>query len=128
MKRNQTEIYLLDELVIKLCDPAGNVIDTAVARDVGVTVEFDYQPRQRGSDDEAHVSINAIRSAGAALDGDDLAINLWANRDIQGFLMQPDIDAIKEELINRLEGREKAANDDALIDAAIADRQRPYGW
>lgn len=118
MKRNLCEIYLLPELTIKLTDAAGNVIDTAVANDVGVTVEFDYEPRTRGSDDGAQVYIKAIRSAGAALEGDDLQVNLWAARDIQGLLMQPDIDAIKEDLIDRLEGRAKADADDAAIEQA----------
>lgn len=120
MRRNLTEAYVIPELTIKLCDIAGNVIDKAIANDVGVTVEFDYVRGNR--EDKAQVYIKSIKSAGAALDGDDVTLNLWAARDIQGFLMQPDIDAIVEELVDRLEAREKADADDARIDAAIDAR------
>lgn len=129
MKKGLCEPYVLPELVIKLTDAAGNVIDKATANDIGVTVEFDYEPRVRGSDDGAQVYIRAIRSAGAGLDGDDITVNLWANRDIQGFLMQPDIDAIKDEIIDRIEGREKASYDEMRIDTAIEQRNlRGFVW
>lgn len=95
------EPYVLIELAIKLHAADGSAVDTAIAYNVGVTVEYDYDFADE--DDAAQAHIRAVKSAGAALDGDeDLTLNLWPGLNLLPFLPQPDIDAIAEEMVKRM--------------------------
>lgn len=102
--KNQTAIYVLDEVKIQLFGPGGAAAQSAYADNVGVTVDFHFTPGDEF--DSPQVTVNAVKVAGCALDvGDEgkATLNLWMGFDLLPYLLDRQIDLICEELIDRHE-------------------------
>jgi len=115
--KGQHEAYVIAELEIKLCAADGSVVDTAIAYNVGVTVEFDYDFADE--DDAAQAHIRSVKSAGAALEGEDTTVNMWMGRQLMPYLPQPEIDVIAEEMAKRMAARIADENDASLIHSRV---------
>lgn len=113
--KGQTHTYILPELEVKLFNASGESVDSAHAYDLGVTVTFDYD--YETEDDAAQAHVRSVKSAGAALDGQDATLNLWAGCELLPYLPQPEIDAIAEAMVAWMKEVIADDNDASLIHA-----------
>lgn len=112
-----SEPFVLSELTIKLYSASGESVDTAYAMNVGVVVEFDYVP---GDDiDAPQVKIKSVKSAGAALENENVTLNCWMGYDLLPYLPVPDVDLIEQAMLDKMDKAVVEHNDDMRISSRI---------
>lgn len=109
------ELYIIAELVIKLADKDGNILDSATTYDVPVTVHFGYEPGDDPADfpmggamedgdelDPPQVYVSRVIAAvELALQAERMTLNIWQGCDVIEYLRHAEIDVIEEEMLRR---------------------------
>lgn len=115
-----TEAYVLEYFAVKVCGIGSDASVQPDASNIGVTVEFDLV---LDDDGPIQVKLLAVKSAGAALETEDITLNFWAGLNLLPFLSKADEQMIEEEMVKRQQAVIDDHNESADVDAGIAARE-----